>query len=121
MLYNRSVMHSAPTPAPERPDCVFCGRPFAEGTGRWFVRGDAAWAPARGFAHTECMPWESAAPPWGHLLAQLPKDLTALQARVRAGSRLLRSIQKLHHEWPRDARRRVLLVQEMISAWENRR
>ncbi len=114
-------MHSAPTSAPERPDCVFCGRPFTQGAGRWFVSGEAAWAPARGFAHTECMPWERASAPWRHLLAQLPKDLTALQARMRAGSLLLRSIQKLHREWPRDARRRVLLVEEMIAAWENRR
>lgn len=114
-------MHSAPTPAPERPECVFCGRPFAPGAARWFVLGDAAWAPARGDAHSECMPWEQASPPWRYLLSQLPKDLAALQARIRAGSRLLRSIKKMHREWPRDARRRVLLVEEMKAAWEGRR
>jgi hypothetical protein len=113
-------MHAAPPTIAEPQDCVFCGRPFAQGAGRWFVRGDAAWAPARGFAHTECMPWEKAAPPWRHLIAQLPKDLLALQTRTRAGSRLLRSIQKLHREWPLDARRRVQLVEELIAVWERR-
>lgn len=100
---------------------MFCGRPFAEGSARWFVRGDAPWAPARGFAHTECMPWERAAAPWTHLLTQLPKELRALRARLTAGERLLRSLHKLHHEWPREARRRVLLVQAMLDEWQARR
>lgn len=100
---------------------MFCGQPFAEGAARWFVRGDAAWAPERGFAHTECMPWERASAPWTHMLTQLPKELNALRARVRAGERLLRAIRKLHGEWPREARRRVLLVQAMLEEWQSRR
>lgn len=112
-------MHAAPVTTPERPDCVFCGQPFAPGAGRWFVRGDAAWAPERGFAHTACMPWELSKAPWGHLIHQLPKELERLAARARAGDRALRAIRKLHLEWPRDARRRVVLVEELLRAWES--
>ena len=117
----KDIFRKAPTPAPEPKTCVFCGQPFAEGAARWFVRGDAAWAPERGFAHTECMPWERVSAPWTHMLTQLPKELNGLRARLRAGERLLRAIRKLHGEWPREARRRVLLVQAMLEEWQSRR
>jgi hypothetical protein len=55
------------------------------------------------------------------MLTQLPKELRALRARVSAGERLLRTLHKLHHEWPREARRRVLVVQAMLDDWQTRR
>ena len=68
--------------------------------------------------YTRSVPPELA--PWSDLLAQLPRELESLQARVVAGERLLRAVRKLHAEWPRDARRRVLLVQGMIDRWQRR-
>jgi hypothetical protein len=65
------------------------------------------------------MPWELAAAPWGYLIVEVQKELARLDARARAGSRVLRTLRKLHREWPRDARRRVLLVEDMLKEWES--
>ena len=111
-------MHSTPDPIQDAADCVFCGGPFDRGpAGRWFVQGDAEWAPGRGYAHTACIPWERRSPPWEHIVKQVPAELQAMAKKARAGQRLVRALRKMHREWPRDATQRVLLVEQLFADW----
>lgn len=110
-------MHSTPDVPRDASECVFCGLDF-EGYvgGRWFVRDEARWAPRRGYAHTACIPWELREPPWEHMIKQVLLELGALEASMTRAERLLRTVAKLHQEWPRDARRRVAICTDVFAA-----